>query len=333
MKITIKRYLFHWIDPRGLPRARSISSHSIKLTFVMSSRIFSTKCFIKEQSFHLRICIDQDFVSTIDDLLENIESTSDILNSFQFQFERLVDQKTCDDNDEIVPEIIPLKKLFSIKTKRDSSESSDVELSYIDISEIYLWRVKRIQLTMDSTVADQLIVVLPQFLGKLKHRPRHLLVFLNPQCGKSKETISLKTPSNPSHLDDGCSVYEKDVSPLFKEANIDVETISTERANHAHDYILEQSLDSYDGLICVGGDGMFSELCHSLLLKTTQQAGLDIDDPNIDLKRPNLRIGVIPSGSTDAVVFGTTGHNDPITSALQIITGESLLIDIATVRI
>lgn len=78
---------------------------------------------------------------------------------------------------------------------------------------------------------------------------------------------------------------------------------------------------------------MFSELCHSLLLKTTQQAGLDIDDPNIDLKRPNLRIGVIPSGSTDAVVFGTTGHNDPITSALQIITGESLLIDIATVRI
>ena len=112
-----------------------------------------------------------------------------------------------------------------------------------------------------------------------------------------------------------------------------MKTIYTERANHAHDYIIEQSLDTYDGLICVGGDGMFSELCHSLLLKTTRQIGLNIDDSNVRLRRPDLRIGVIPTGSTDAVAFGTTGHNDPVTSALQIIVGESLFIDIATVRI
>lgn len=78
---------------------------------------------------------------------------------------------------------------------------------------------------------------------------------------------------------------------------------------------------------------MFSELCHSLLLKTTRQVGVNIDDSNVCLKRPQLRIGVIPTGSTDAVAFGTTGHNDPMTSALQIIVGESLFIDIATVRI
>ena len=78
---------------------------------------------------------------------------------------------------------------------------------------------------------------------------------------------------------------------------------------------------------------MFAELCHSLLLKTAQQAGLDINDSNVHLKQPNLRLGVIPAGSTDAVAFGTTGHNDPITNALQIIVGESLPIDIATVRI
>ncbi|CAF3941628.1 unnamed protein product, partial [Rotaria sp. Silwood1] len=55
-----------------------------------------------------------------------------------------------------------------------------------------------------------------------------------------------------------------------------------------------------------------------------------MNDPNVNLMRPNLRIGVIPAGSTDAIVFGTTGYNDPITSALQIIVGESVLIDIAT---
>jgi ceramide kinase len=134
-------------------------------------------------------------------------------------------------------------------------------------------------------------------------------------------------------LGEGRSVYEKNVLPLFEEANINVETIYTERANHARDYIDQQSLDHYDGLVSVGGDGMFSELCHSLLLKTAQQAGLNIDDSNVHLKRPNLRLGVIPAGSTDAVAFGTTGHNDPITNALQIIVGESLLIDIATVGI
>jgi ceramide kinase len=127
-------------------------------------------------------------------------------------------------------------------------------------------------------------------------------------------------------------VYEEKVLPLFKEANIDVKTIYTERADQARDYINEQSLDDYDGLISVGGDGMFSELCHSLLLKTAQKAGLNVNDLNMQLKTPKLRIGVIPAGSTDAVAFGTTGHNDPVTNALQIIVGESLLIDIATVR-
>ncbi|CAF1510620.1 unnamed protein product, partial [Didymodactylos carnosus] len=131
-------------------------------------------------------------------------------------------------------------------------------------------------------------------------------------------------------LDKGGSVYEEQVLPLFEEANISVNTIYTERANHARDYIHEQTLDEYDGLISVGGDGMFSEVCHSLLLKTAQQNGLNINDPNTHLKRSSLRIGVIPAGSTDAIAFGTTGYNDPITSVLQIIVGESFLIDIAT---
>lgn len=134
-------------------------------------------------------------------------------------------------------------------------------------------------------------------------------------------------------LGTGHSVYEEKVLPLFEDANVDVKTIYTERANHARDYVNEQSLDNCDGLITVGGDGMFSEMCHSLLLKAVKQFELNINDSNISLRRPNLRIGIIPAGSTDAVVFGTTGHNDPVTSVLQIIVGESLSIDICTVRI
>jgi len=77
---------------------------------------------------------------------------------------------------------------------------------------------------------------------------------------------------------------------------------------------------------------MFAELCHGLLLRTSREAHIDIDNPQVKIIRPDLRIGIIPAGSTDAVVFGTTGLNDPVTSALQIIVGESLSIDIATVN-
>jgi len=127
-------------------------------------------------------------------------------------------------------------------------------------------------------------------------------------------------------------VYDKTVLPIFEEANIFVETIYTERANHAQEYILNEMLNDYDGLICVGGDGMFAELCHGLLLRTARDEQISIDNPHVNLIRPKMRIGIIPAGSTDAVVFGTTGLNDPVTSALQIIVGESLLIDITTVR-
>ncbi len=120
--------------------------------------------------------------------------------------------------------------------------------------------------------------------------------------------------------------------PIFEEANISVDTIYTERANHAQDYVNNEMLDDYDGLICVGGDGIFAELCHGLLLRTARDEQIDIDDPRVNIIRPKLRIGIIPAGSTDAVVFGTTGLNDPVTSTLQIIVGESLLIDITTVK-
>ena len=127
-------------------------------------------------------------------------------------------------------------------------------------------------------------------------------------------------------------VFEKKVLPIFKQANITVNSIYTERANHARDYVINEDLNDYDGLVCVGGDGMFAELCHGLLLRTSREAQLNIDDPKVKIRRPDIKIGIIPAGSTDAVVFGTTGLNDPVTSALQIIVGESLLIDIATVN-
>ncbi|CAF1113656.1 unnamed protein product [Adineta steineri] len=212
-------------------------------------------------------------------------------------------------------------RFFSTQSNPDDklnpTYKSIVKINYVDISNSIRWNIKRLEVEVETEdIANELYMNLNLCLSTLTQRPRNLLVFINPFGGKGRAPY----------------VYEKQVLPIFKESNINVKGIYTERANHAHDYILNEDLSDYDGLICVGGDGMFAELCHGLLLRTSHEVHLDIHDRQVNLIRPNLKIGVIPAGSTDAVVFGTTGLNDPITSALQIIVGESLLIDIATVH-
>ncbi|UJR29327.1 hypothetical protein I4U23_010539 [Adineta vaga] len=295
----------------------------------MSSTLASTTCYIKTEPYDLGVCIENDSNSISATTIDEILLLIDKLESIQFQFRSLTNKKL----DDEIPKIVDLNKLLNIKQIKKSSDESisssatqrfetkssqliQLQFSYIDVSETFLWTIKRLEIELDSKFAQQLCLLSNQCLSKLKNRPRNLLVFINPECGKGI----------------GNSVYEEQVSPLFEEMNITVTTIYTERANHARDYIKENSLDEYDGLISIGGDGMFSEICHSLLLRKAEQTGLDLNDSNTRLIPPDLRIGVIPAGSTDAVAFGTTGHNDVMTNTLQIIVGESLLTDITTIH-
>ncbi|XVF08508.1 hypothetical protein REPUB_Repub07fG0009200 [Reevesia pubescens] len=56
-------------------------------------------------------------------------------------------------------------------------------------------------------------------------------------------------------------------------------------------------------------------------------------DQEIEHPFPNQRFkfGIIPAGSTDAIVICTTGVRDPITSALHIVLGKRLCLDVAQV--
>lgn len=49
-------------------------------------------------------------------------------------------------------------------------------------------------------------------------------------------------------------------------------------------------------VVCVGGDGMFSEVLHGLIGKTQRSAGIDQDQPWAALVPVTLRIGIIPAG-------------------------------------
>ncbi|GJM86338.1 hypothetical protein PR202_ga02189 [Eleusine coracana subsp. coracana] len=183
--------------------------------------------------------------------------------------------------------------------------------------------------------------------------------------------------------------------------------IVTERAGHAYDTlssITDKKLKTFDGVVAVGGDGLFNEILngilssryttsypptpegfrygdenstvhtrngvdysmhtpdsantmiprnsnksddHEPLLSSSQHTGLDISssvsffkfkldgtaDQDHVISFPNdwFRVGIIPSGSTDAIVLSTTGVRDPVTSALLIILGRRMSLDIAQV--
>uniref|UniRef100_A0A8C4Y5T0 DAGKc domain-containing protein n=1 Tax=Gopherus evgoodei TaxID=1825980 RepID=A0A8C4Y5T0_9SAUR len=134
-------------------------------------------------------------------------------------------------------------------------------------------------------------------------RPRKLLVFVNPVGGRCRAS----------------EIYRDRVAGLFALAGIQTEVIVTPRSLAPR-------------LVCVGGDGTFNELMHALISRTQRKAGIPEDNPTAPLLPPRLRIGIIPAGSTDCICFATVGTNDPVTSALHIIIGDSQPLDVCSVH-
>lgn len=49
-------------------------------------------------------------------------------------------------------------------------------------------------------------------------------------------------------------------------------------------------------IVCVGGDGMFSEVMHGLIGRIQKDSGIDQNNPKTPLAQCSIRIGIIPAG-------------------------------------
>ncbi|XP_041347336.1 ceramide kinase-like [Gigantopelta aegis] len=184
---------------------------------------------------------------------------------------------------------------------------------YIKRMPKHRWRHK--QLTLMSPEFETCQIWVDRIQDRLDmpefQRPKSLLVFINPFGGKKRAP----------------KIYKEKVSPLFKLAGIRTDNVVTTNASHAYDVLQDYDLSRIDGVVAVGGDGTFSELMNGLLARSNGERGINRESHHEPVK-PQLRIGIIPAGSTDAVVYTTTGINDPVTSALHIIVGDRVGIDV-----
>lgn len=76
-------------------------------------------------------------------------------------------------------------------------------------------------------------------------------------------------------------------------------------------------------IVTVGGDGLYCEVMSGLLLRTQQDLGVDMHNPDAKVAPCQIPIGIIPAGSGDWVVQYLQGVRDVITSALHIVLGHT----------
>ncbi|XP_025911356.1 ceramide kinase isoform X7 [Apteryx rowi] len=166
---------------------------------------------------------------------------------------------------------------------------------YVKKARNHRWRCSDVTFwCVDEQLCNQWIQALKELLELQKARPKQLLVYINPYGGKRQ----------------GKRIYEQKVAPLFSLASISTDVFITERANHAKDNLFEVNINKYDGVVCVGGDGMFSEVMHGLIGRMQKDSGIDQNNPKAPLVQCNIRIGIIPAGDSQPLDVSSVHHNN-----------------------
>ncbi|XP_062862197.1 ceramide kinase-like protein [Trichomycterus rosablanca] len=218
-------------------------------------------------------------------------------------------------------DFVELKDVFAVKVKRRRSAGQQIGGTLLGIT-LFICKgkgakLKHHEIHLDNMSVDHCEIWfkhIKEILNSFKHHPKSLKVFVNPT----------------SHKKDAYQIYQDQVAPLFKLADIQVDVTVTERKGHVLSILKECSLHQYDGVVCVGGDGSVAEVAHGLLLRAQTEAKRDTHSDFKPVPAP-LPLGVIPAGSADVVACSVHGIRHPVTAALHIIMGHRQQVDMCSV--
>ncbi|XP_044468078.1 ceramide kinase-like isoform X2 [Mangifera indica] len=199
-------------------------------------------------------------------------------------------------------------------------------------------------------------------------RPKNLLVFVNPMSGK---TNAGRTWETVAPIFARAKIEAKVVVTERAGHAFDVMTSTTNKEFNSYDGVIAVGGDGFfneilNGYLSSRYKAPYppapTDFAHSVgsddcsLVHNPDKRVVEASDPNDD-QYPRLpssqhygsgssnflqdaefphhnewfRFGIIPAGSTDAIAMCTTGARDPVTSALHIILGKRVCLDIAQI--
>uniref|UniRef100_A0ACD5WJK0 Uncharacterized protein n=1 Tax=Avena sativa TaxID=4498 RepID=A0ACD5WJK0_AVESA len=138
-------------------------------------------------------------------------------------------------------------------------------------------------------------------------RPRRLFVLVNPFGGKRCAS----------------KIYEAEIKPMLEAAGVEITMQETQYRGHAREVASSLDLATYDGIVCVSGDGVLVEVVNGILQRT------DWEDA---IKMP---IGILPAGTGNGMaksLLHAASETCSISDALfAIIRGHRQALDVCTI--
>ncbi|GAN00971.1 sphingosine kinase [Mucor ambiguus] len=136
---------------------------------------------------------------------------------------------------------------------------------------------------------------------------KKLLVLINPFGGQGKAK----------------EIFEYHVRPIFESAKCDIEVRYTEHQGHALQIAQDLDIHAYDAIVTVSGDGVIHEVINGFLKR-----------PDAREAMKQVAIGIIPGGTGNSLIISLLGEKrgfDPVYTALQVIKGKSMALDLCSV--
>ncbi|XP_053394529.1 uncharacterized protein LOC123525744 [Mercenaria mercenaria] len=190
-------------------------------------------------------------------------------------------------------------------TKQNSNNDS-VCVSYVRQEKKYILKSCSVVFTAgDLQLIGNLHQQITDVIRNVGQKPKRLLVLINPVSGRSR----------------GRTDYEQKVAPIFRDAGIDTDVIVTEKAHHCEEILSTYDIKSVNGLVLVGGDGLYHEAVNALMKKLASEQGLNVDDPDETLPSIDLPMGLMPCGTGNGIASDCYGNKDVTTAALSIAIG------------